>query len=248
VLYGAGRKRWALTERARAAVQREAGALALGRSAVSWDGSALTVRIDEVTVPLPGRIRGTVRLHPAALTAHGVALDGAGRHRWSPIAPTARVEVALERPALRWSGPGYLDSNAGDEPLEDGFDAWDWSRARLRDGGTAVLYEVTRRSGERTPLALQIDPAGGVHAFEPPPPVRLPTTLWRVARGTRADPGEPVRVVRTLEDTPFYARSLLSTRLLGEPVQALHESLSLERFRQAWVRMLLPFRLPRALR
>jgi len=34
--------------------------------------------------------------------------------------------------------------------------------------------------------------------------------------------------------------------VLGMDTTALHESLSLERFRSAWVRMLLPFRLPRA--
>lgn len=215
---------------------------------MSWDGNALTVWIDEVTVPVPGRIRGTVRLHPEVLTGHAVPLDGEGRHRWFPLAPSARVEVELERPALCWSGTGYLDGNAGDEPLEEGFREWDWSRARLRDGGSAVLYEVVRRSGERRPLALRFDHTGDVQAFEPPPPVQLPTTLWRVARCTRADPGPPPRVLQTLEDTPFYARSLLGTRLLGEPVRAVHESLSLERFRQAWVRLLLPFRLPRALR
>ena len=50
---------------------------------------------------------------------------------------------------------------------------------------------------------------------------------------------------RTLEDTPFYARSLLDTCLLGEPVHGVHESLDLERFRSGWVQMLLPFRMPR---
>ena len=51
--------------------------------------------------------------------------------------------------------------------------------------------------------------------------------------------------MRTLEDTPFYTRSLLSARLLGERVAAVHESLSLDRFRTGWVQMLLPFRMPR---
>jgi len=34
--------------------------------------------------------------------------------------------------------------------------------------------------------------------------------------------------------------------LLGESVTAMHESLSLDRFRARWVQMLLPFRMPRA--
>ena len=53
---------------------------------------------------------------------------------------------------------------------------------------------------------------------------------------------------RQLEDTPFYARSLLATTLLGEPVTAVHESLSMLRFRQRWVQYLLPFRMPRRAR
>ena len=49
----------------------------------------------------------------------------------------------------------------------------------------------------------------------------------------------------TLEDSPFYARSVVSASLLGERADAVHESLSLDRFRAGWVRLLLPFRMPR---
>jgi carotenoid 1,2-hydratase len=51
--------------------------------------------------------------------------------------------------------------------------------------------------------------------------------------------------VRTFEDTPFYARSLLAATLDGETVQPVHESLSLRRFRNPLVRLMLPFRMPR---
>ena len=64
-------------------------------------------------------------------------------------------------------------------------------------------------------------------------------------RTTRTDEGSVAGVTRTLEDAPFYARSLVASQLLGKPVIAVHESLSLTRFRAAWVRMLLPFRMPR---
>jgi carotenoid 1,2-hydratase len=53
-------------------------------------------------------------------------------------------------------------------------------------------------------------------------------------------------VRQTLEDGPFYARSILSTRVFGEDVPAMHESLSLDRFRKPWVQAMLPFRMPRA--
>jgi carotenoid 1,2-hydratase len=51
--------------------------------------------------------------------------------------------------------------------------------------------------------------------------------------------------VQTLEDTPFYARSLVNMMYEGKSVTAVHESLSMTRFRQSWVHMLLPFRMPR---
>jgi carotenoid 1,2-hydratase len=244
-LYGAAGKRWSLTERGRRALDRGPSHLAIGPSALRWDGDALTIDIDEVTVPVPSRLRGRVRFYPEALVDYQAALDAAVRHRWSPIAPCGRVEVAMTRPTLRWSGSGYLDSNAGDEPLESAFRGWDWSRASHR-GGTSVLYDVDAREGSGASLAVHFDAAGGVAALEPHPRVYLPSTrIWRIARGTRADAGRPATVVETLEDTPFYARSVLASRLGGDEVTAIHESLSLDRFRRRWVQMLLPFRMPR---
>lgn len=244
-LYGKRGKRWAMTERARAAVRRFPSQLEIGPSSLTWDGNALTVDIDEVTVPLPSRIRGLVRLYPAAITSRAFTLDAKRRHRWWPVAPSARVEVNLERPRLRWAGAGYLDTNAGDEPLEHAFTDWNWSRAGVRDG-TAVLYEVNRRDNTKQSIAIRCDATGDITDFDLPPAAPLPTTaLWRVPRGTRTEHGT-AEVMQTLEDTPFYARSVLATRLLGQPVTAMHESLSLNRFRTGWVRLLLRFRMPRA--
>jgi carotenoid 1,2-hydratase len=158
--------------------------------------------------------------HPTALTDRTFGLDAAGRHRWSPIAPDARVEVTLERPDLRWSGHGYFDTNAGARPLEDDFSIWNWSRAKLKRG-SAVLYAVEGRP----PIAIRIDPSGAVEAFEPPARAALPPTpLWRMPRETRADPAAAARVARTLEDSPFYSRSVIETRVLGETATAMHES------------------------
>ena len=244
-LYGDGGKRWALTERSRAALHRTPTTLAIGPSSIDWNGSSLAIRIDEITSPLPSRIRGLVRLHPSSPTHRTFGLDAAGRQRWSPLAPCSRVEVDLDRPGLRWSGPAYLDSNAGDAPLEQDFMRWDWSRAAVRDG-TAVLYDVTRRDGDHFCLALRCDASGRVEDFAPPPRAPLPPgTIWRVQRATRADSGHDPAVVQTLEDTPFYARSVVATRLLDQSVTSMHESLSLDRFRSGWVQMLLPFRMPR---
>lgn len=244
-LYGARATRWAMTERKRDAVSRERSVFTIGPSAVSWDGNALTFEIREVSVPVPRRLRGTVRLYPEAITDYKAALDARRLHVWRPYAPMARVEVAMTDPSLAWAGDGYFDSNAGAAPLEDGFVDWDWSRAKLKDGA-AVLYDMTRRDGGTPSLALRFDRAGLAREIDPPARAGLPSTaLWRVRRATRADEGSHPTVRRTFEDTPFYARSLLSTRLMGEPVTAFHESLSLDRFRSPIVRAMLPFRMPR---
>ncbi len=65
------------------------------------------------------------------------------------------------------------------------------------------------------------------------------------ARHTRADAGQPVRVRQTLEDAPFYSRSVIDTQLLGQRVTAVHESLSMDRFTAPWVQAMLPMRIPR---
>lgn len=241
-------KRWSMTERGRSALQRDASRLEIGPSALSWDGNSLTIEIDEVTVPFPSRIRGTVKVYPNAVAGTPYCLDHGERHFWAPIAPRAHVEVNLERPSLRWSGSGYLDSNWGVEPLERAFQSWEWSRAMLKDGGAAILYDVTQRAGHRPPLGLRFAPSGEVEQFDAPPRVKLPTTGWLMKRGTRVDPQRTARVTETLEDTPFYTRSVLETHLLGEPVTAMHESVCLDRFSSRWVQTLLPFRIPRALR
>lgn len=242
-LYGRPR-RWAMTDRGRGTLDRGPQHLSIGPSAMRWDGEVLTIDIDEVTAPLPSRLRGTVRVRPAALTGHSFTLDAAGRHRWSPIAPVSRVEVELTHPSLRWSGPGYLDTNDGDAPLESDFVQWDWCRAPTRNGAT-ILYNAQRRTGGDQSLALHVGRSGQVEQVAPLPPVPLPRTRWGVARPTRADAGAQPSVRQTLEDTPFYNRSVLDTSLYGERVMAVHESLSLDRFRAPWVQAMLPFKVPR---
>jgi carotenoid 1,2-hydratase len=244
-LYGKAGKRWTMTERGRKGLSQDIARLGIGPSHLTWDGTALTIAVDEITAPIPSRVRGHIRVAPAALNPREFILDPAGRHVWWPIAPISRVEVDLEKPALRWSGPGYLDSNRGDEPLEAAFERWDWSRANTSKG-TSMLYDVTARHGEGARLALRFSPDGGVESFAPPPRVTLPkTSVWRIARGTQCEPGYQARVIDTLEDTPFYARSLVETRLLGETATCVHESLSLDRFRSPIVQAMLPFRMPR---
>ncbi len=242
-LYGPRGKRWAMTERGCKALSRQASTLAIGPSAVRWDGNALVFQIDEITFPLPSRLRGQIRLIPHALVQHIATLDTAGMHHWQPVAPSAHVDVQLDSPDLRWSGEGYWDSNFGDEPLEKGIRHWHWSRAKVQND-TAVIYDVTERNGRKKTLATRFGRSGKTSEFEAPAYVQLPASGWRIKRATRSEDGA-ASIVRTMEDTPFYARSVTSSRLFGETTTSMHESLDLDRFRSRIVQLMLPFRMPR---
>jgi len=239
--------RWAMTERGAAALRRQAHTLSIGPSALHWDGSALTVTLDEWCVPLPRRLRGQLRLHPQALGAPSpLQLDSAGQHQWWPIAPCARIEVDLRDPGWRWQGHAYLDSNRGSVPLADSFASWQWARATLDAQRSAVAYDALQPDGTARHIALQFDSQGGCQPVAAPPMQALPPgAVFRVARSQRSDAGQPPRVLATLEDTPFYNRSLVAAHWCGQPVVAMHESLDLARFGQPVVQAMLPFRMPR---
>ena len=234
-----------MTERGEGALSRTADSLTIGPSGLRWDGDTLVIEIAETTPWLRRRVKGTIRVKPEALIDRPLALGRSERHFWWPLAPCARIEVDLAEPDLSWNGCGYLDMNVGAEPIENGFSHWDWSRATLKDGRTVVLYDLKPRDGAPTSLAVQFDPHAGVQEIELPAPAKLRPTLWMMDRRTRADAGSRVRVHRTYEDTPFYSRSALSTQLFGERVEAMHESLSLDRLRSPLVQFMLPYRMPR---
>ena len=159
----------------------------------------------------------------------------AGRGRPAPLvadrAACARVEVSFERPAAALVRHGLSRHQQRRRA----------AGARLHHLGLVARQPcATARPSSTTPErsgdALSLAPAHatrrarrGVRRRRRPR--GLPTTFWRVARGTRADRGTPRPSVtgrwRTRPSTP--AR-LLDTHLLGEPVMAVHESLSLDRF------------------
>lgn len=244
-LYGEGGKRWAMTERGRRHMRRDEREFTIGPSRVRWDGSALVVDIDEVCVPFPHRLRGRVRVEPEGLCTYSAPLDEVGRHRWGPIAPCARIQVELDRPDVRWQGHAYMDSNEGDEPVERAFDDWDWSRGTLRNGDTAVVYDVRPLHGAERVIARRFHADGSHAAFEPPPRHPLPTSAWRIPRQVRGEPDPPPRLIETLEDTPFYVRSKIRSHLLGEEITSIHETLDVPRVASWPVRLMLPWRMPR---
>ena len=241
-LYSPGKKRWTMTERGSAALERNDHTYRLGPSQARWDGAGLTIEIDEWNLyPIPRKVTGRVRLEPSQLFDFQTALDSNGRHRWGPIAPSARIHATFDAPDLKWSGHGYLDSNEGDEPIEGPFQRWDWCRADLSDGSVAVLYDICPTHGPDRVLALQFHADGRVTPFDPEERQVMGRTAWQVNRTIRATPHR----VRTLEDTPFYARGMVEAELLGQRVLAMHETLDLPRLRSPIVKAMLPWRMPR---
>lgn len=235
-LYGPSGATFSLVERAILPHDRTASSLTIGPSTMRWDASgSLVIDVRERSTPWRRPMRGTVRLHPELMPAEHHVLDGEGKHAWWPVAPVARVEVDVE--GLRFSGHGYHDANAGDVPLEAGFRRWSWSRARTAKGAV-VLYDTLARDGREH----RVTRAFGGEASESRT-VTLPTTRWGLVRTTRSEAG--ARVVRDLEDGPFYARALVRSRLGGEDVLAMHEELSCDRLAQRWVQFLAGFRMGR---
>jgi carotenoid 1,2-hydratase len=241
-LYGRKHNRWCMTERGRAALKRDGNTLRIGPSALAWDGTSLEIEIDEITAPIPRRLRGRIRIVPGSLGSGERTLDGAGQHYWRPIAHAARVDVAFDSPERKWAGHGYWDSNWGAVPLENSFKSWVWSRGRSPDG-TVVAYDVTLKTGERRAFCLDFGNKADVKEYPAPEMVALSGTLWRMARPGHSE--GPLRLLRTLEDAPFYTRSIVQNTLLGREMVSMHESLSLDRFRMPIVQAMLPFRMPR---
>ena len=242
-LYRPTTKLWAMTERGRASVERDPDRFRVGPSDLRWHDDRLEIRVRERSMPLGRAMHGCITVRPACIHERAFRLDAAGRHVWHPFAPKADIDVRFDRPALSWHGHAYVDSNAGSRPLEDDFRHWNWSRTD-GDGWTDVTYAVTPVSGEERTLALGFGPQGEYREDDAPAAVDLPPSGWRVRRETRAE--SVPAVVRTLEDTPFYSRSLLASvgRSRTDRV-IMHESLDLRRFCAGWVRLLLPFRMPR---
>ena len=151
----------------------------------------------------------------------------------------------MSSPGLSWRGHAYMDSNEGDEPVENGFKDWDWARAEMAQGDTNVVYDVRPLTGPGRVVAQRFSPDGSHVAFDAPPRHALPSSGWRIARSMSSEAGHPPEIISTLEDTPFYVRSLLRTQWQSEQVTAVHESLDIPRL-VAWpVQWMLPWRMPR---
>ena len=133
-----------------------------------------------------------------------------------------------------------MDSNFGTRMLECDFKTWDWNRS-VEPDSTRIFYVARVHGGEERRLGMQFDASGSCTELTVPDTQELPVSAWRVRRQP-SNPA-PVELERVLEDTPFYTRSVLREANSGH--RMVHESLDMERFSASWVRLLLPFRMPR---
>jgi carotenoid 1,2-hydratase len=229
---------------------RSAHALGVGNSVIERRDDGLELRFDERTSPFPRpvskRLSGTIRVRSAESPgADAVSLDAAGRHRWWPVAPRASVEVSVPSLGLRFSGDGYHDANAGDEPLGAAFRSWSWGRWHLGKR-TIISYDVALRDGGARGRMLSAR-AGGFDDVTGHAAIhRVARTGFGLPLRAAGDASARPRGTRVLEDAPFYARALTSTRLFGEETTGVIETLDLDRFAAPWVRFLLPFRARRS--
>ena len=221
-------------------VERSSARFRVGRSFMQLDDGGPAIHIDERCSPLPLALRGTIRLEPRTMHDSPVALDAQGRHAWRAVSTGATVTVAFDAPALSWSGTAYHDMNWGEDPLEAAFRDWTWLRAQ-RGGTTTVLYDVRRRDGTRLAFGRDFD-GGDILDRAVPPPHALKRGFWGMPRPVLSE-AKPV-LKAALEDAPFYTRSRLEVTLDGRPCEAVHESLSLDRFAHPVVQRMLPFRMP----
>ncbi len=244
-LYGSGGHRWTMTERGRGTLDRSADHIEIGPSSAEWleDGNLL-IEVDEITAPVPRRVRGRVLVSPLCSTAEAVALDEAGRHHWHPIAPRARVTVSMDQPAQSWTGSGYIDHNRGREPLEAAFSSWTWCRTIEQDR-TRIYYDIVEKTGKISGLHLSYTDKSERIPIVAPPMTSGGQTLWRLPIDLRSEDGARSLIRQRWEDGPFYARTLIAPRIDGSEVLAVHETVSLSRFATSWVQYLLPFRMPR---
>jgi carotenoid 1,2-hydratase len=246
-LYGKNGARWVMTERGEADTRQSRDTLQIGPSSMRWENDSLIIEIEErdirLGIPWRRRVKGQIILTPEVVNDRAFQLDSEGKHNWQTIAPRARIEVRMEKPDIAWSGSAYLDGNHGSEPIEDGFRDWHWARAHAGQE-VAVVYEGNRRDGSHFASLLRFDRNGVPREQELPLVAPLPPTWWAIKRQTRADSGF-ARVVKTWEDSPFYARSALAMQILGKEVTAVQESISLDRLIHPIVQFMLPYKMPR---
>ena len=170
-------------------------------------------------------------------SARGSSSTGRVRARaiaGTPSPPTPRWRSSSTHPRSTFSGSGYHDVNEGDEGLELGFDAWNWSRGGAAGGRTAILYDVVPRNGRRSTPSLAVHPRD--RTIEPIEPDALGSAVALSPDPLACRTLDPDRA-RTPASADLDPRghALLLAQLGRQPSRghrliAVHESLDLGRF------------------
>lgn len=241
--YGPG-GRFTMTDRGEGALRQTPDSFTVGPSSLRWRNGRLEIDIDEISsLPLVSRLRGRITVTPSAVTGVELPLTEDGTHIWRPFAPTAHIEVDLNR-GWHWTGHGYFDANFGTRALETDFSYWTWGRFPL-PGGAACFYDATRRDGTHLEFGVHFTDSGQAETMPMPPRTPLARSLWTVRRETRADQGYRPRQVKAMLDAPFYTRSVVRTRINGVETDGVHEALDLDRFASPLLKPMLAVRVPR---
>jgi carotenoid 1,2-hydratase len=237
--------RFCLTEHRREHVAVSDKTFRVGKNQATFGSDRLTLDLDDMATPLPFRMRGEAVIEFQNRGAESpILLDDAGRHRWQPIASAARARIRLTEPNLSFEGTAYVDSNEGDEPLEDAFTSWQWSRT-VKEGSAdaSIQYDCTFRDGTsrrrlfHSPHGYVEEQAHVIGALS-----SLGNTLFRMPRELPLE--GRVTKQTTLLDAPFYSRTALRTiDQSGHEANVVHESLDLARFVNPWVQRALPYRM-----
>jgi carotenoid 1,2-hydratase len=234
-----------MTERGKGALSISQDSFQVGPSSLNWQDGVLNIDVDELSNPIISRVKGRIRLVPAGITDVEMPLKNDGTHVWRPFAPTARIEVDLNRDHWRWNGHGYFDANFGTRALEDDFSYWTWGRFPV-PGGTMAFYDADRRDGTVLACGLMFGDDGTARTVDAPPPkTRFSRNIWLVRRETRADPGYRPREVTPMLHAPFYSRAAVRTQIDGHETVGVHEALDLDRFASPFLKPMLAVRVPR---
>lgn len=237
-----------MTDRGRSALRLTSTTMNVGPSALHWSNGRLEIDINEMgALPIVAPVRGRVTLHAPQVTGVELPLTPDGAHIWRPFAPTARIDVDLEKRGWSWSGHGYFDANFGTRALEEDFAYWTWGRFPTKDGSTC-FYDAERLNGTRLSRAIVFPHNGPPREVPPFAQTHMPRNLWAVRRDARADAGTQPRVVMNMLEAPFYSRAMVETQLDGEPTLGVYEALDLRRFRSPWLKPMLAVRVPRRAR
>ena len=166
------------------------------------------------------------------------------------MAPSSRVEVALRASRVcAGAAPATSTPTTATRRSRPPSPTGPGAGPTCADGA-AILYDVDRRDGAGQNLSLRF-------AADGTPPrtstrrrrAALPRdALLADAAQTRSDDGRAEVRAHLRGHAVLRPLAVCASTLCGEAVRPVHESLSLDRFRNPLVRLMLPFRMPRRTR